>query len=436
MLDFPLRKYPHMRLVCLFTLLTGSVWAQQALTVADFFNQDAVNDVFIHTADWQTLQQNFKDDTYYPADVYWRGQVISNVGIRVKGRTSRRATKPGLKVDIDRFQDQSFLGLKAFLLDNAIQDFTTQKERIAMDLFRRMGIPAPMEAHVRVYVNSEYLGLYALVEDTDKRFLKRNFGEDSGYLYVHEFKDQFFLNYLGEDPALYSPFPFKPETKESSPDPAPLVEMMRAINLSSDEEFESAVDKYVDIKAYLTQVAVESFITEVDGITSPEGVNNVYFYRFDKQTRGIFIPKDKDNAFNASDWPVLLNADRHPLFGRALKVPALRQHYFDELLRAADVAEGDGWMEREFLRVADLIRPSARIDGLKECPNGVCSLEDSNYFFEVFVNFVAQQIHDRPAYVRAEVAQLMAGADPELAVEAFRNTGTLSRARPAAVSGK
>ncbi len=211
---------------------------------------------------------------------------------------------------------------------------------------------------------------------------------------------------------------------------------MRAINLSSDDEFASAVDQYVDVKAYLTQVAIESFITEMDGITSPLGVNNVYFYRFDNQARGMFIPKDKDNAFNASDWPVLLNADRHPLFGRAMKVPALRQPYFNELLRAADVAEADGWMETEFLRVADLIRPSALTDGLKECPDGACSLEDSNYFFEVFVNFVAQQIHDRPAYIRAEVAQLIAGRDPGPAIEAFRSTGRLSRTRPAAVSSK
>lgn len=423
-----------MRYLVLAALLVGSVHGQ-SLTVADFFNPDAVQDIYISTTDWKTLQDNFREDTYYPADVYWRGQLIANVGIRSKGRTSRRAAKPGLKVDIDRFQDQTFLGLKAFRLDNAIQDYTTVKERVTMDLFRRVGLPAPLESHARLYVNGEYIGLYGVVEETDKRFLKRNFGQDSGYLYECEFMDGFFLNYLGDDPSLYSPFPFKPETKESSPDAEPFVGMMRAINLSSDEEFAAATNEFVDVKSYLTQVAVESFVTEFDGITSFEGVNNVFFYRFDKTTRGIFIPKDKDNTFNASDWPVLLNADRHPLFGRAMKVPALRQHYFDELLRVSEIAGGaGGWLETEFLRVAEMVAPSAHADAVKECPSGACSLEDSNYYFDVFVEFVAEQIRNRPSYVRDEVARLMAGEPAETSVQAFRSAGR--QARPAVPARK
>ena len=58
-----------------------------------------------------------------------------------------------------------------------------------MRLFARLGIPAPRETHMRLYVNDEYIGLYAIVESIDKQFLARVYGEigedtqNDGYLY-------------------------------------------------------------------------------------------------------------------------------------------------------------------------------------------------------------------------------------------------------------
>ena len=51
-------------------------------------------------------------------------------------------------------------------------------ETVTMKLFARLGIPAPREAHVRLYVNDQYAGLYAVVESIDKNFLARIFGID------------------------------------------------------------------------------------------------------------------------------------------------------------------------------------------------------------------------------------------------------------------
>lgn len=48
---------------------------------------------------------------------------MRNAGIRSRGRGSRSGTKPGLRVDFDRYaSDQTFLGLKSFILDNLTQD--------------------------------------------------------------------------------------------------------------------------------------------------------------------------------------------------------------------------------------------------------------------------------------------------------------------------
>ena len=87
--------------------------------------------------DWSALKQNFKENIYYPTALQWQGVNVSNVGIRSRGLGSRSGTKPGLRVDIDRYNvDQTFLGLKSFVLDNLVQDPSMLRERLTMAFFR------------------------------------------------------------------------------------------------------------------------------------------------------------------------------------------------------------------------------------------------------------------------------------------------------------
>ena len=67
------------------------------------------------------------------------------------------------------------------------------KEALSMALFARMGLAAPRVSHARVYVNGDYLGLFAVIEPIDKRFLRRTLGEDSGYLYEFEWAGEYRL---------------------------------------------------------------------------------------------------------------------------------------------------------------------------------------------------------------------------------------------------
>ena len=106
---------------------------------------------------------------------------MENVGIRSRGLGSRNAKKPGLKVDFSQFvSGQKFLGLKSIVLDNLVQDPAMMAERLSMVIFRRFRIPAPREAHARLYINQVYAGLYTVVEPVDKTFLNRTFKEDKG----------------------------------------------------------------------------------------------------------------------------------------------------------------------------------------------------------------------------------------------------------------
>jgi spore coat protein CotH len=194
-----------MRTALLFAFVTVSAFAQSA---ADFFSDSALHEIRIeiNAKDLKALIDNYTDNTYYPANVTWRNITVQDVGIRSKGRTSRRAAKPGLRVDIDRFEEQRFLGLKSFLLDNNIQDYSGAKEPLCMQMFQKMGLTAPRETHAKVFVNGEYFGLYTVAESTDKTALKQWFNDDEGYLYEWDPMPNYHFGYLGTDPRAYSRF--------------------------------------------------------------------------------------------------------------------------------------------------------------------------------------------------------------------------------------
>src|SRR5262249_9043271 len=70
-----------------------------------FFDDTVVHDLklTINPKDWQTLQIHYLENDYYVCDFRWRDQMLRNIGIRSRGTGSRSGTKPGLRVDFDRY---------------------------------------------------------------------------------------------------------------------------------------------------------------------------------------------------------------------------------------------------------------------------------------------------------------------------------------------
>ena len=398
-------------------LVAGPARAQ---TTDDFFNGDALQriDLLVNSRDWAALKANFRANDYYPADMIWQGQTIRNLGIRSRGGGSRNANKPGLRVDIDRYDtEQTFLGLKSFILDNMTQDATGMHERVAMRFYALMGIPAPREAHVRLFVNNEYAGLYAIVESIDKSFLRRVFGnsatgvENDGYLFEYKYATPWYFEYLGANLDAYAAL-FGPVTHENASTFGlydPVEQMFRAINNGSDDQFASATGAYLDLKLFMRYVAVQSFIAEWDGILGYAGVNNFYLYRFENSTRSQWIPWDEDNAFRALDYPILPGYEQNVLVRRAMKVPDLRAAFIDGLTAAAalaaatDGAGSAGWLEREVQLERGLISESIRADTTKPF---------TNEEFEAGADALLAFARSRTAFVQCEVRKL---TDPQAA---------------------
>ena len=105
-----------------------------------FFDDTKLHSIYIsiNSKDWQSLRDHFLDNTYYQCDMKWQDLTVRNIGIRSRGTGSRDQTKPGLRVDFDRYTtDQKFLNLKSFILRNNTQDASGMHERLSIPGFLR-----------------------------------------------------------------------------------------------------------------------------------------------------------------------------------------------------------------------------------------------------------------------------------------------------------
>jgi spore coat protein CotH len=383
----------------------------RAQSASDFFDPSVLHrvELRIHSADWEKLKQNFQENTYYPADFVWNGITVRNTGIRSRGLGSRSGTKPGIRVDLDRYAtDQTFLGLKSFVLDNLVQDPSAIHETTAMRLFERMNIPAPREAHARLYVNGRYAGLYALVEAVDKAFLARIFGEvngdvqNDGYLYEYEFTGKWLFTNFGADLEPYKTR-FDAKTHESETDERKwrrIEELVRLANELPSERFLDELDPKLDLRAFVRYVAAQNFVGQNDGFLGYDGMNNFYFYRKEDSDQHVFLAWDEDNAFSGPEFPLDTRHDENILFRKAMQVPELRDLYYETLTEAARIAatpvEGSDvpWLENEIGSRLELIR-----DALGEDPNKPYSMDDHNAHRSSMIAFPRERI----GFVRSQL---------------------------------
>ena len=397
-------------LVMLVLLVSVSATAQ---TQDDLFNPEVLQrvELWLNASDWAKLKSAFQENTYYPADVTWNGITVRNVGIRSRGLGSRSSTKPGLRVDFDRYASgQQFLGLKSFVLDNLTQDPTGVKETVTMRFYTRLGIPAPRETHTRLYVNGEYAGLYGLVESVDKTMMGRVFGsigdnvQNDGYLFEYNYVLGSPWRFTYEGP-LVTPYKirFDIKTNETHAESAiwgPIEELVRLTNDTGAGAIEQAISSRLDLPAFVRYIATQNFVADFDGFNGYDGMNNFYIYRKEASAQHVLIAWDEDNAFLQADYPILMRIEENVLTSKLLSLSTYQTQYFNVMLEAADSATE--WLRQEMQRQLDMINEAMLADTLKPYSNS-----DHQAARENLLTFPEQRI----TYVRCEVAKA-SGAPP------------------------
>lgn len=133
------------------------------------------------------------DHQYGLADVTIDGESLQGVGVRYKGNgtffAGHLTEKYSFKIDFNEYQKGlESRGLTKVNLNNSITDPSLLREALAYQLFREAGVPASRTNWAQVYLTignetvHKYAGLYLVVEQVDKRFLKRNYGSSKGLL--------------------------------------------------------------------------------------------------------------------------------------------------------------------------------------------------------------------------------------------------------------
>src|SRR6185503_1731354 len=131
--------------------------------------------------------------------------------------------------------------------------------------------------------------------------------------------------------APYEPI-LEPNTHTTDPESTiwgPVRDMVREINGPFDEVWFDRVNALIDIRQFVTYVAIENFLAEWDGITGNFGMNNFFLYRPGGSLQHRLLVWDRSEAFKALDSSIFLRTEQNVLFSRAMAIPDLRTLYLD-----------------------------------------------------------------------------------------------------------
>ena len=406
-----------------------------AQTADDFYNDAVVHEIRLTTApaDWQKLRDNYRDTVYYPCDFEWRGISVKGAGLRAHGHGSRNPVKPALELKFAHFtKGQTFLGLTQVVLKNSAEDGSQLRDRLSFKVFQRMGLPSLRIAPARVYMNGVYFGLFQIFEDMNDSYFDRLFKEHNGYMYDYQIVDTgYHFEYLGPDPALYSPIIFQPQNHDADPQPQPIVDMIRVANQTSGADFRNAMTPYLDWNEWIPYLALEDYLVQTDGFLSDTfGMNNFSLYRLAGKTVHTILPNDEKGDFDYVTREIFSAAASNVLARRALSIPELKNLWIESLLRTAAMTGGaGGWLDQQAAAMYNQIRDSVRED-----PNKVIFISGiqqtlTNDGFESEAANVRKFIQVRGDKVRSLVAATgfqPRSAAPQLSEGGIGNAGAAS----------
>ncbi len=266
-------------------------------------------DLFLSSSDLATLlaSGNEYSDTEYSGRFIFKSSeetdTIENVGIRLRGNTSRVSQKKSFKVSFNTFvQGRKFHGLEKMNLNGEHNDPGIIRSKLSWDVLKRSGVPAPRANHVRLYINGSYKGLYINVEHVDEQLMKHRFGNNGGNLYKCLYPAD--LAYRGSDPNLYKQMAgsirvYDLKTNTLADDYTDIAHLIDILNNSSLTNLPQALEPVFDVNSYLRYLAVEVLIGNWDGYSYNK--NNFYLYHNQATGKFEFIPYDLDNTFGI-DW--------------------------------------------------------------------------------------------------------------------------------------
>lgn len=294
--------------ICLAVLLTVSLKSQNINPGADrlFGNNEITTiELTMDTADVRHLLDDIdvESNTYYHAVLRIKNSQIDStrpdVGVRLRGNTSRYKEKKSIKIDFREWGGAKFENYKKLNLKAQTNDVSMTREMLSLYVYRSYNIPAARTFYCKLYINGEYKGLYVSIEQIDDEFVDRRYGNEEGNLYKCRYGAN--LAYSGD---VYNDYTYELKTNELINNRSKLEGFVNTLSTSTIASLPGNLEPVFEIETYLKQMAVESIVGHWDGYSYNQ--NNFYLYEDPTTAKIHYIPYDVDNTFGIDyvnqDW--------------------------------------------------------------------------------------------------------------------------------------
>lgn len=312
-------------------------------------------------------------------------ETLKDVGLRFKGNSSYISAwknKKSYKLNFDKFVEQSFHGLGGLNLNNNALDGSQIREAMAYHAFDLAGVPGSRTAFAEVSITpgngvKEFVGLYTIIEEVDKTFLKQRFGSGGGLLLKPERMRG--LEYLGDDWAPYQDR-YVPKNTASVEQRTRLIEFARLIHKSDDAEFKARIADFLDVDNFLRFLAANALLANMDSFIGLG--HNYYVYLKPKDNRFAFLPWDMNHAFGALNMvgpfdklPELSLTHPHngslPLIERLLALPGMEATYLEIVRKIYAKTFATDSFAKTLEKVEALVKPVKEREAKQNTVNGI-----------------------------------------------------------------
>ena len=253
--------------------------------------------------------KNNSEKEYVKIDITIDGKKIENVWIRLKWdidlvellsyENNSTFISPSFLIKFDQYITwQTYWWLTQISLRSDSTD-SLLWQLISFKIFRDIWLLAPKAWLVNLNFWNYWSYLYMVNEVIDEDFIKDNFINTSWVLY--KALNSLSFAYIWDDPTLYVDL-FEQESQENKYDLKLLINILKFVSTSTDEEFEEKLENYIDINSYVWILVMEELLWKQNMLLWL--LNNYYIYVDNETNKAYFITWDQKMSFWNTNTPI------------------------------------------------------------------------------------------------------------------------------------
>lgn len=293
--------------------------------------------------EWMLAQENWYSNLEHPATFVFTdsngSDTLTDVGIRLRGNTSRAAPKKSFKISFDTFEEgRAWHGLQKLNLNGEHNDPSIMRARLSWECLRDAGVPVSRSQHVRLFINGTDFGVYSNTEHIDGEWLEKRLDHAHGNLWKCTYPAN--LTFISNNPEAYKFTPswsdqrvYELKTNEDNDDYAALAQFISVLNNTPIDELPCALERVFDVDAYLKVAAGEILMGHWDNYIGNQ--NNFYLYQRSTDNRLMYLPYDMDNTLGIQwfgEWTdqnpyAWTTESNRPLYSKLMDIPAYRNRF-------------------------------------------------------------------------------------------------------------